>query len=392
MAKRIFTSESVTEGHPDKVCDQIADAILDDIITKDPGARVALEITAARGLVVILGEMTANAYSDIVTIAREKIKEIGYKDSKFIFDGDSCAIINGIDNQSPDIAMGVDDAYESRGSGAFEIGAGDQGMMFGFACDETDTYMPMPIYLAHKLTKQLSIARKTDVIPYLGPDGKAQVTVEYDGDKPVRVDTIVVSSQHLDGIEHDQIEADIKKHVINEVIPKDMMDDQTKIFINPTGRFVLGGPQADTGVTGRKIIVDTYGGYARHGGGAFSGKDPTKVDRSASYAARYIAKNLVAAGIANKCEIQVAYAIGVAKPVSIRVDTFGTGKYAEEDIEKVVGQLFDLRPHAIIDMLDLKKPIYSKTDIYGHFGWNDDIYRWERLDKVDEIKEAFNNL
>lgn len=391
MAKRLFTSESVTEGHPDKMCDQISDAVLDYILERDPKARVACETVATTGMVFVMGEITTDCYADIEGVVRDTVREIGYDRAKYGFDADSCAVMISLKGQSPDIAMGVDKALEAKeneSSYEFETGAGDQGMMFGFACNETEEYMPMPIYLAHKLTKRLTEVRKNKLLAYLRPDGKAQVTVEYDGDKPVRVDTIVISSQHRQDVSHATIERDIIKHVIKEVIPAELLDDKTKYYINPTGRFVIGGPQGDAGLTGRKIIVDTYGGYASHGGGAFSGKDPTKVDRSACYAARYVAKNIVASGIATKCEIEVAYAIGVAKPVSILVNTFGTGKISDEEITRLVEENFDLRPGAIIAMFDLRRPIYRQTAAYGHFGRNDLDLPWEKTDKIDIFQKA----
>ena len=389
--RHLFTSESVSEGHPDKIADQISDAILDALLEKGPDARVAVETSVTTGLVLVFGEISTSAYVDIQHVVRETIKEIGYTDGKYGFDGDNCAVIVALDEQSKDIAQGVDDSLEIREGQVDpldQIGAGDQGLMFGFATDETPEYMPLPLILSHKLMRRIASLRKDKVIKYLRPDAKAEVTVEYDADgKPVRVDTVVLSTQHDPDVSLEQIQADVKEQVIKAVIPAEYLDDQTKYFINPTGRFVIGGPQGDAGLTGRKIIVDTYGGAAHHGGGAFSGKDATKVDRSASYAARYIAKNLVAAGYAKKLEIQVAYAIGVAKPVSISIDDFGTGTKSEEEMIAAVRQVFDLRPAGIIKMLDLQRPIYKQTAAYGHFGRTDIDLPWEKLDKVAELKK-----
>ncbi|WHY66056.1 methionine adenosyltransferase [Neobacillus sp. SuZ13] len=394
--RRLFTSESVTEGHPDKICDQISDSILDAILAKDANARVAAETSVTTGLVLVAGEITTSTYVDIPKIVRETIKGIGYDRAKYGFDSETCAVLTSIDEQSPDIAMGVDQALEAReGQMSDEqieaIGAGDQGLMFGFACNETKELMPLPISLAHKLARKLTEVRKDNVLDYLRPDGKTQVTVEYDeNDKPVRIDTIVISTQHNPEVTLEQIQRNLKEYVINPVVPKELIDENTKYFINPTGRFVIGGPQGDAGLTGRKIIVDTYGGYARHGGGAFSGKDPTKVDRSAAYAARYVAKNIVAAGLAEKCEVQLAYAIGVARPVSIAVDTFGTGKVTEDTLVDLVSENFDLRPAGIINMLDLRRPIYKQTAAYGHFGRTDVDLPWERTDKVEALRAQAN--
>lgn len=388
--KRIFTSESVTEGHPDKICDQISDSILDEILSKDPYARVACETCTTTGMVLVMGEISTNCYVDIPKVVRKTIKEIGYDRAKYGFDCDTCSVITSIDEQSSDIAIGVNEALEKRNGETEEadaVGAGDQGMMFGFATNETPEYMPLPISMAHKLSRRLSEVRKDGTIKYLRPDGKTQVSVEYEGNVPKRIDTIVISTQHSDDISNEQIEADIKKYVIGAVVPPELLDDETKYFINPTGRFVVGGPQGDSGLTGRKIIVDTYGGYGRHGGGAFSGKDPTKVDRSAAYAARWVAKNLVASGVADKLEIQLAYAIGVASPVSISVDTFGTGKIEDDKIVEIVKKIFDLRPGSIIRQLDLRRPIYRQVAAYGHFGRTDIDVPWEKLNKVDEIKK-----
>ena len=388
--KRLFTSESVTEGHPDKVCDQISDAIVDAILEQDPMGRIAAETTVKTGYAMIMGEITTECYVDIPKIAREVICDIGYNKSEYGFDGNTCAVVMAVDEQSPDIAMGVNEALERRDGEADpydQIGAGDQGMMFGYACDETPELMPMPISLAHKLSRRLSEVRKDGTLPYLRPDGKTQVTVEYDGDLPKRIEAVVVSTQHDEDVSLETIRKDMIEHVICPVIPAGLLDDATKYFVNPTGRFVKGGPYADSGLTGRKIIVDTYGGYARHGGGAFSGKDPTKVDRSAAYAARYVAKNIVAAGVAKRCEIQLAYAIGVAHPVSVMVDSFGTGVIPDEDIADMITRHFDLRPAAIIDKLDLRRPIYRQVAAYGHFGRTDLDLTWEKTDKAEELRE-----
>lgn len=391
--KRLFTSESVTEGHPDKIADQVSDAILDAILKDDPNARVACETTVTTGMALIAGEISTTTYVDIPKVVRETIKEIGYTRAKYGYDYETMAILTAIDEQSPDIAQGVDKALEYRDKDSEEeieaTGAGDQGLMFGYATNETETYMPLAIYLSHQLAKRLSDVRKDGTLNYLRPDGKVQVTVEYDeNDNPVRIDTIVVSTQHAEDVTLEQIQEDIKAHVIYPTVPENLINEQTKFYINPTGRFVIGGPQGDTGLTGRKIIVDTYGGYARHGGGCFSGKDPTKVDRSAAYAARYVAKNIVAAGLADQCEVQLAYAIGVAEPVSIAIDTFGTGKVSEGQLVEAVRKHFDLRPAGIIKMLDLKQPIYKQTAAYGHFGRTDVLFPWEKLDKVEELKDA----
>ncbi|EUZ76352.1 S-adenosylmethionine synthase [Staphylococcus aureus M0483] len=391
--KRLFTSESVTEGHPDKIADQVSDAILDAILKDDPNARVACETTVTTGMALIAGEISTTTYVDIPKVVRETIKEIGYTRAKYGYDYETMAILTAIDEQSPDIAQGVDKALEYRDKDSEEeieaTGAGDQGLMFGYATNETETYMPLAIYLSHQLAKRLSDVRKDGTLNYLRPDGKVQVTVEYDeNDNPVRIDTIVVSTQHAEDVTLEQIQEDIKAHVIYPTVPENLINEQTKFYINPTGRFVIGGPQGDAGLTGRKIIVDTYGGYARHGGGCFSGKDPTKVDRSAAYAARYVAKNIVAAGLADQCEVQLAYAIGVAEPVSIAMDTFGTGKVSEGQLVEAVRKHFDLRPAGIIKMLDLKQPIYKQTAAYGHFGRTDVLFPWEKLDKVEELKDA----
>ena len=391
MEHRFFTSESVTEGHPDKICDQISDAILDEMIKQDPNSRVACETTCTTGMVYVMGEITTEAYVDIQKVVRETVREIGYTRAKYGFDCDTCGVIVSIDEQSADIAMGVDKALEAKENKMSDeeieaIGAGDQGLMFGYATNETPELMPYPISMAHKLSLKLTEVRKNGTLPYLRPDGKTQVTVEYDEEgKPARIDTVVLSTQHSEDVTQEQIHADIKKCVFDAVLPADMIDENTKFFINPTGRFVIGGPQGDAGLTGRKIIVDTYGGYARHGGGAFSGKDPTKVDRSASYAARYVAKNIVASGLADKCEIQLSYAIGVAKPTSIMVDTFGTGKFSDEKITEIVRENFDLRPAGIIKMLDLRRPIYKQTAAYGHFGRTDIDVPWEHTDMAEKL-------
>ena len=392
MSKRLFTSESVTEGHPDKICDQISDAILDEILKEDPMARVACETTCTTGIISIMGEITTSCYVDFPKVARQVVLDIGYDRAKYGFDGTTCAVVTAIDEQSPDIAQGVNDGYENREQGGNDnensTGAGDQGMMFGYACDETPEFMPMPISLAHKMAKKLTQVRKDGILDYLRPDGKTQVTVEYDDDKPVRVDAVVVSSQHSPDVDIQKLREDIKREVILTTVPAELIDENTKFYINPTGRFVVGGPNGDSGLTGRKLIVDTYGGYARHGGGAFSGKDPTKVDRSAAYASRWVAKNVVAAGLAKKCEVQLAYAIGVAHPVSIMVDTFGTATVDEDKIEQAIEKVFDLRPHAIIKQLDLRKPIYKNLAAYGHMGREELGVEWEKTNKVDELLKA----
>ena len=392
MARHLFTSESVTEGHPDKICDQISDSILDALLENDPHARVACETTVTTGLVLVAGEISTNTYVDIPKLVRKTVKEIGYDRAKYGFDCDTCAVITSIDEQSGDIAMGVDEALENKKGEVTEdeiekIGAGDQGIMFGFACNETEELMPLPISLAHKLSRRLTEVRKNGTLEYLRPDGKTQVTVEYDGNKVVRVHTILISTQHGEEVDNETMRRDLIEHVIKAVIPAELLDEETIIYINPTGRFVIGGPQGDTGLTGRKIIIDTYGGYSRHGGGAFSGKDPTKVDRSAAYAARYVAKNIVAAGLADKCEIELAYAIGVARPLSVFIDTFGTGKVSEEKLVELVNKNFDLRPGAIIRDLDLRKPIYKQVAAYGHFGRNDLDLPWERTDKAEILRK-----
>lgn len=388
--RRLFTSESVTEGHPDKMCDQISDSILDAILEKDPNARVACETATTTGMVLVMGEISTNCYVDFQKVVRNTVEEIGYNRAKYGFDCNTCSVLTSIDEQSGDIAMGVDEALESKAgqmNNDEATGAGDQGMMFGFATNETEEYMPLPIAMAHKLSRRLAEVRKNGTLSYLRPDGKTQVTVEYEDNKPVRIDTIVISTQHCPDVTREQIEKDLKEHVIAPIVPAGLLDASTKYYINPTGRFVIGGPQGDSGLTGRKIIVDTYGGSGRHGGGAFSGKDPTKVDRSAAYASRWVAKNLVAAGVADKLEIQLAYAIGVARPVSIQIDTFGTGKLSEDKIVDIVNKVFDLRPSSIIKELDLRRPIYKQTAAYGHFGRNDLNLPWEQLNKVEEIKK-----
>lgn len=389
MSQFLFTSESVTEGHPDKICDQISDAVLDAIMEKDQYGRVACETTVTTGLVQVIGEISTHCYVDIPKVVRSVLRDIGYDRAKFGFDCDTCGVVTSINEQSPDIALGVDRSLEAKeGQSDEDNGAGDQGMMFGYACDDTPELMPMPISLAHKLAKRLAEVRKNGTLPYLRPDGKTQVTIEYVDDRPVRVEAVVISNQHSPDVLMDTIRADIKKHVIDPIVPADLMRDDTKIFVNPTGRFVIGGPQGDSGLTGRKIIVDTYGGWGRHGGGAFSGKDPTKVDRSAAYAARYVAKNIVAAKLARRCEIQLAYAIGVARPVSINVNTFGTGTVSDEALEKAIEKVFDLRPTKIIQYLDLRKPIYRQLAAYGHMGREDLGVTWEKTDKVEELKAA----
>ena len=389
MARHFFTSESVTEGHPDKICDQISDAVLDEIMANDPMGRVACECTTTTGMVMVMGEISTSCYVDIPKTVRNVVREVGYDCAEYGFDADACSVLTAIDEQSPDIAMGVDKALEAKkgaNEDAFSTGAGDQGMMFGFACDETPELMPLTISLAHKLAKQLAAKRKDGTLPYLRPDGKTQVTVEFEDDRPVRVDTVVVSSQHAPEVSMDKLREDIIREVVKPIVPAHLLDENTKYYINPTGRFVIGGPHGDTGLTGRKIIVDTYGGYGKHGGGAFSGKDPTKVDRSAAYAARWVAKNVVAAGLASRCQIQLAYAIGVAQPVSVRVDTFGTGTVADANLEEAVEKVFDLRPAAIIRDLELRRPIYRQLAAYGHFGRDDLDLPWEKTDRVDALK------
>ena len=390
--KRLFTSESVTEGHPDKICDQISDAVLDTILEQDPYARVACETCTTTGIVMVMGEVTTTATYRVDDIVREVVCDIGYDRAKYGFDGNTCAVLTALHGQSPDIAQGVDSALEGRAQGDKDIGAGDQGMMFGYACDETPEYMPMPIALAHRITRRLSQARRSGELDWLRPDGKSQVTVEYEDDRPVRVDTVVVSTQHAPEIDQETITREIIEKVVKTSVPAELIDERTRFLINPTGRFTIGGPMGDSGLTGRKIIVDTYGGYARHGGGAFSGKDPTKVDRSAAYAGRYVAKNLVAAGLAKRCEIELAYAIGVARPVSLLVDTQGTGVLPDEKLAQLVDKCFDLRPAGIIEMLDLRRPIYRQTAAFGHFGRTDIDLPWERLDKAELLREAANTL
>ncbi len=392
MSRYVFTSESVTEGHPDKICDQISDAVLDAMLAQDPMSRVACETVTTTGMVMCMGEITTNASVDIPQIVRDTVVEIGYDRAKYGFDGHTCAVFTTIDKQSPDIAMGVDNALEGREENEYDTGAGDQGIMFGYACDETPELMPMPISLAHKLAIKLTEVRKNGTLPYLRPDGKTQITVEYEDGKPIRIDTVVVSSQHDDAVSLEQIREDLINYVVKAVVPSNLLDDDTRYFINPTGRFVVGGPQGDSGLTGRKIIVDTYGGYARHGGGAFSGKDPTKVDRSATYAARYVAKNIVAAGLAKKCEVELAYAIGVANPVSITIDTFSTGSYTDEQIAKAVEKVFDLRPAAIIKDLELRKPQYKALAAYGHMGREDLDVAWEKTDRTEQLIDALKQL
>lgn len=390
MSRHFFTSESVTEGHPDKICDAISDSILDSILEKDPNARVACETATTTGLVLVMGEITTTTYVDIQSVVRDTVRKIGYTRAKFGFDADTCSVLTAINEQSKDIALGVDKALELKEGNEDRynlIGAGDQGLVFGFACNQTDTYMPLPIYLAHKLSRRLTEVRKNGSLDYLRPDGKTQVTIEYDGFKPLRVDTVVVSSQHSPEVSTEKLREDIKREVIKQIIPKELLDENTKYYINPTGRFEVGGPMGDSGLTGRKIIVDTYGGYGRHGGGAFSGKDPTKVDRSASYAARHAAKNIVAAGLADELEIGISYAIGVAKPLSIYVNSFGTGKVSDEELAVIIQKHFDLRPLAIIEKFDLRRPIYKKTSSYGHFGREDVEFPWEKLDMVDQLKK-----
>ena len=392
MQKRYFTSESVTEGHPDKICDQVSDAILDEILKKDPKARVACETICTTGMVMLIGEITTNCYVDMSKTARSVIKDIGYDLSEYGFDSKNCAVISNIDEQSPDIAIGVDKSLETRNSDSFEMGAGDQGIMFGFACDETPDLMPMPIFYAHKLARRLALVRKEKILPYLRPDGKVQVTVEYDDDIPVAIDTIVVSAQHNEGVSLDQIRTDIIENVIKYALPYGLISKSVKIFVNPTGRFIIGGPVGDSGLTGRKLMVDTYGGYSRHGGGAFSGKDPTKVDRSGAYAARHIAKNIVAAGLAKRCEVQVAYAIGISTPISVMVDSFKTGVCSDKVLEQAVGQVFDLRPEAIINRFNLRRPIYRQFAAYGHFGRNSKDALWEKIDQTRQLKSAVREI